>query len=43
MKKLFIYFSEAFNRANLLSAKNIPLVQILTEIKTRQKIIKICF
>ena len=37
MKKLFIYFSEAFNCTNLLSEKIIPLVQILTEIETRQK------
>ena len=37
MKKLFIYFLEAFNCTNLLTGKIILFVQILTEIETGQK------
>ena len=40
MRKFFINFSEAFYFIHLLSEKIIPLVQILTEIQTRQKIFK---
>ena len=41
MKKFFIYFPEAFYFTHLLSEKNIPFVQILTEIQNLIKFIKI--